>query len=69
MKPLIFRSKFKVILTLAAVSLLLAGCFRHYPVHGQVLGQSIGKGHAYAGGRHHGGKHGGHGSYGFRGKH
>ena len=64
MKPLIFRSKFKVILTLAAVSLLMAGCFRHYPVHGQVLGHAVGKGHAYAGGH----KHGGHGSYGYRGK-
>lgn len=68
MKASIFSSKTKVILTLAAVSLLMAGCYRHYPAYGH----GYGKGKAYAGGYQHGprrgGKHGGYGSYGFYGK-
>lgn len=64
MKPSIFRSKTKVILMLAAVSLLMAGCYRHYPAYGH--GYGYGKGKAYAGSYKHGGKHG---RYGYHGKH
>ncbi len=61
MKQSIFRSKIKVILALAAVSLLMAGCYRHYPAYGH----GYGKGKAYAGAYHHDSRRGGkHGSYG-----
>ena len=57
MKRSIFSSRTKIIFALAAVSLLMAGCFRHYPAYGNGYGHGYSK--SYAGGYGHGHKRGG----------